>query len=134
MSLPSTAMPRVCAAKWKRYFRANGESVAPQSPALRVDQDRIDTVTGVAACGAACGRCRLTHWPDTPRICAPHPDRVVMERREFIKLCAAAGTLGANPAFAAADLKPRFYARVRLGGESRRAPAAAKPPRRPPFN
>jgi len=41
-----------------------------------------------------------------------------MERREFIKLCAAAGTLGANPAFAAADLKPRFYTRVLLVDES----------------
>lgn len=41
-----------------------------------------------------------------------------MERREFIKLCAAAGTLGANPAFAAADLKPRFYTRVQLLDES----------------
>ncbi len=43
-----------------------------------------------------------------------------MERREFIKLCAAAGTLGANPVFAAAGLKPRFYARVQLVDESRR--------------
>ncbi len=48
-----------------------------------------------------------------------------MERREFIKLCAAAGTLGANPAIAAAGLKPRFYTRVRLVDESRRPLRAA---------
>lgn len=48
-----------------------------------------------------------------------------MERREFIKLCAAAGTLGTNPAFAAADLKPRFYTRVQLVDESQRPLRAA---------
>jgi Rieske Fe-S protein len=48
-----------------------------------------------------------------------------MERREFIKLCAAAGTLGANRALAAADLKPRFYTRVQLVDESRRPLRAA---------
>lgn len=48
-----------------------------------------------------------------------------MERREFIKLCAAAGTLGTNPAFAAANLKPRFYTRVRLIDESRQPLRAA---------
>jgi len=48
-----------------------------------------------------------------------------MERRKFIKLCAAAGTLGANPAFAAADLKPRFYTRVQLVDESRQPLRAA---------
>lgn len=48
-----------------------------------------------------------------------------MERREFIKLCAAAGTFGANPAFAAADLKPRFYTRVQLVDEARQPLRAA---------
>lgn len=43
-----------------------------------------------------------------------------MERREFIKLCAAAATLQAQPAGAAADLKPRYYARTLLTDELRR--------------
>jgi len=42
-----------------------------------------------------------------------------MQRREFIKICAAAGALGAQPALAAADLRPRFYTRVQLTDESR---------------
>lgn len=48
-----------------------------------------------------------------------------MERREFIKLCAAAGTLGANPARSAADLRPRFYTRVQLVDEARQPLRAA---------
>lgn len=43
-----------------------------------------------------------------------------MQRREFIKICAAAGALGTRPALAAADLKPRFYTRVQLTDEARR--------------
>ncbi|HEV2008706.1 MAG TPA: (2Fe-2S)-binding protein [Burkholderiales bacterium] len=40
-----------------------------------------------------------------------------MQRREFIKICAAAGALGTRPALAAADLRPRFYSRVLLVDE-----------------
>ena len=42
-----------------------------------------------------------------------------MQRREFIKICAAAGALGARPAAPAADLRPRFYTRVQLTDELR---------------
>ncbi len=37
-----------------------------------------------------------------------------MQRRDFIKICGAAAALGAQPAFAARDLKPRFYTRALL--------------------
>ena len=42
-----------------------------------------------------------------------------MQRREFIKICAAAGALGTRPAAAAVDLRPRFYTRVLLTDELR---------------
>lgn len=42
-----------------------------------------------------------------------------MQRRDFIKICAAAGAVGTHPALAAVDLRPRFYTRVRLIDESR---------------
>lgn len=42
-----------------------------------------------------------------------------MQRREFIKICAAAGALGTRPALAAADLRPHFYTRVQLTDEFR---------------
>jgi arsenite oxidase small subunit len=41
-----------------------------------------------------------------------------MQRRDFIKICAAAGALGARPTSAAAGLTPRFYSRVLLVDES----------------
>jgi len=37
-----------------------------------------------------------------------------MQRRDFIKACAATCALGANEALAAKDLTPRFYSRVQL--------------------
>lgn len=37
-----------------------------------------------------------------------------MQRRDFMKICAAAATVSAQPAFAATDLKPRFYSRTLL--------------------
>jgi len=37
-----------------------------------------------------------------------------MQRRDFIKACAATCALGANEALAAKDLKPRLYSRARL--------------------
>jgi len=40
-----------------------------------------------------------------------------MERRDFIKACAATCALGAPDALVAADMKPRFYARARLVDE-----------------
>ncbi len=40
-----------------------------------------------------------------------------MERREFIKACAATCALGAQPAFSAENLSPRFYDRARLVNE-----------------
>lgn len=40
-----------------------------------------------------------------------------MERRDFIGACAAAAALSARHAFAAKNLKPRFYERVRLVDE-----------------
>ncbi len=42
-----------------------------------------------------------------------------MQRRDFIGICAAGGAVGFNQALAAADLRPRFYARVQLLDESR---------------
>jgi len=41
-----------------------------------------------------------------------------MERREFIKACAATCAIGASEALSAQDLKPRFYSRVQLTGET----------------
>ena len=40
-----------------------------------------------------------------------------MERREFIRFCAAAAAGGAAPAAALTDASPHFYARVRLADE-----------------
>lgn len=37
-----------------------------------------------------------------------------MQRRDFIKVCAAGAAVGANDLFAARDLKPHFYARAQL--------------------
>ncbi|HXF65152.1 MAG TPA: (2Fe-2S)-binding protein [Burkholderiales bacterium] len=48
-----------------------------------------------------------------------------MERREFIKLCAATCALGAQEALAARELKPRFYSRAQLVEESGRPLRAA---------
>ena len=48
-----------------------------------------------------------------------------MERRDFLKACAAGCALGAPEAFAAADLKPRFYARAPLVDEAGRPLRAA---------
>lgn len=48
-----------------------------------------------------------------------------MERRDFIRICAATAALAARPAFAAKDLKPRFYARTQLVDERRRPLRAA---------
>src|SRR5688572_18374437 len=44
-----------------------------------------------------------------------------MKRRDFIRVCAAAGALGAHPVFGGADLRPRFYTRVQLVDASGRA-------------
>jgi Rieske Fe-S protein len=47
-----------------------------------------------------------------------------MQRRAFIKVCAAGAALSANDLFAAQDLNPRFYARTQLtdaGGRPLRA-------------
>src|SRR5688572_20809045 len=48
-------------------------------------------------------------------------DEWTMKRRDFIGICAATGALAAHPVLAAADLRPRFYTRVQLLHESRRA-------------
>lgn len=40
-----------------------------------------------------------------------------MQRRQFIKVCAATAALGAQPAFSAAGMKARFYERVQLVDE-----------------
>jgi Rieske Fe-S protein len=47
-----------------------------------------------------------------------------MQRRDFIKICGATAALGAQPAFAAGDLKPRFYTRALLV-DARRQPLKA---------
>lgn len=44
-----------------------------------------------------------------------------MQRRDFIKICASTAALRAQPAFAARDLKPRFYTRALLVDERRQA-------------
>jgi Rieske Fe-S protein len=48
-----------------------------------------------------------------------------MERRDFIKACAATCALGAPELLAATDLKPRFYARAPLVNDSGRPLKAA---------
>jgi Rieske Fe-S protein len=48
-----------------------------------------------------------------------------MERRQFIKACAAGCALGAAQALPAAQLKPRFYSRARLVNEQGRPLRAA---------
>jgi Rieske Fe-S protein len=48
-----------------------------------------------------------------------------MRRREFIKACAATCALGAQPALAARELKPRFYSRAQLVDEHGRPIRAA---------
>jgi Rieske Fe-S protein len=48
-----------------------------------------------------------------------------MQRREFIKACAATCAIGAPDVLAASDLKPRFYSRVRLVDETGRPVRAA---------
>ncbi len=48
-----------------------------------------------------------------------------MERRQFVKFCAAAAALHSQPAAAAKDLKPRFYARTQLTDERRQPLKAA---------
>ena len=48
-----------------------------------------------------------------------------MERRDFIRICAATAAMGAQPVFAAKDLKPRFYGRAQLVDERRRPLKAA---------
>jgi arsenite oxidase small subunit len=42
-----------------------------------------------------------------------------MERRDFIRICAATAVMAAQPGFAAGNLKPRFYGRVQLINEQR---------------
>ena len=48
-----------------------------------------------------------------------------MQRREFIKVCAAGAAVSANDLFAAQNLKPRFYARAQLTDEGGRPLRAA---------
>jgi Rieske Fe-S protein len=48
-----------------------------------------------------------------------------MQRRDFIKICAASAAIGAQPAFSAAGTKPRFYARAQLVDERKRPLKAA---------
>jgi Rieske Fe-S protein len=48
------------------------------------------------------------------------PDNRFMERRDFIKACAAGCALGAPEALLAQNVKPRFYSRVQLLGEGGR--------------
>lgn len=48
-----------------------------------------------------------------------------MQRREFIKACAATCAFGAHEALAATDLKPRFYSRAQLVDEHGRPLMAA---------
>ncbi len=48
-----------------------------------------------------------------------------MQRRDFMKVCAAGAAVGANDLFAAQDLKPRFYSRTLLTEEGGRPLRAA---------
>jgi hypothetical protein len=48
-----------------------------------------------------------------------------MQRRDFIKICAATTAIGAQPAFPATDMKPRFYARAQLVDDHKRPIKAA---------
>ena len=48
-----------------------------------------------------------------------------MQRRDFIKVCAAGAAVSANDLFAAQDLKPRFYSRTLLTDEGGRPFRAA---------
>jgi Rieske Fe-S protein len=48
-----------------------------------------------------------------------------MQRRDFIKVCAAGAAVSANDLFAAQDLNPRFYSRTRLTDEGGRPLRAA---------
>jgi len=43
-----------------------------------------------------------------------------MERRDFLKACAATCAFGAHDVLAASDLKPRFYSRAQLVGDTGR--------------
>jgi Rieske Fe-S protein len=49
-----------------------------------------------------------------------------MQRRDFIKVCAAGAAVRANELFAAQDLKPRFYTRTLLSDERGRPFRAAR--------
>jgi Rieske Fe-S protein len=49
-----------------------------------------------------------------------------MQRRDFIKICAAGAAVRANELFAAQDLKPRFYTRTLLSDEGGRPFRAAR--------
>ena len=54
-----------------------------------------------------------------------------MERRHFLRICAASAAAGSTPALAAPDATPRFYARVQLVDErGARLRAATLPERR----
>jgi Rieske Fe-S protein len=57
--------------------------------------------------------------------CARIPDNDFVERRDFIKACAASCAL-AGPDVLAADLKPRFYSRTQLVAEGGRPLRAAE--------
>lgn len=48
-----------------------------------------------------------------------------MQRRDFIKVCAAGAAVSANDLFAAQDLNPRFYSRTQLTDEGGRPLRAA---------
>jgi Rieske Fe-S protein len=48
-----------------------------------------------------------------------------MQRRDFIRVCAAGAALGANDLFAAQDLSPRFYSRAQLMDDGGRPLQAA---------
>jgi Rieske Fe-S protein len=49
-----------------------------------------------------------------------------MQRREFIKICAATAAVGAPPAFSATEMQPRFYMRTQLVDERNQPLKAAK--------
>jgi len=49
-----------------------------------------------------------------------------MERRDFLKACAATCAFGAPDVLAASDLKPRFYSRAQLMGETGRPMRASE--------